>query len=124
MMYLLQDWQQVYCVHKTKILIFIIKLTNIDQETSNVEGAKPALPQCYRAPKYRGYIELKNAKNITSRIKNSTCRVMVHTGLKIAKCSTSRVKKMQKNIIFGPFLAKFALNWVNQNFLGKLKPHH
>ena len=108
MMYLLQDWQQVYCVHKTKILIFIIKLTNIDQETSNVEGAKPALPQCYRAPKYRGYIGLKNEKNITSRIKNSTYRVMVHTGLKIAKCSTSRVKKIQKNIIFGQICIKLS----------------
>ena len=106
MLYLLQDWEQAYCVHNTKIFIFIIKLINIDQETSKVEGAKSALPQYYRAPKYRGYIGLKNAKKITCRVKNSTYRVMVHIWLKIAKCSIYSVKKMQKNIIFGPSLNK------------------
>ena len=52
-----------------------MKLTNIDQETSKVEGTKSALPQYYRALKHRGYIGLKNAKNITCRVKNSTYRV-------------------------------------------------
>ena len=33
--------------------IFIIKLTNIDQETSKVEGAKLFLFYYYSAPKYR-----------------------------------------------------------------------
>ena len=75
------------------MFIYIIKLTNIDHKTSKVEGAKSALPQYYRAPKYRGYIGLKNARNITCRVKNSTFRVMVHIGLKIAKISTYRVKK-------------------------------
>ena len=55
--------------------IFIIKLTNIDQETSKVEGAKSALPQYYTASKYRGYIGLKNAKILHARLK------IVHTGL-------------------------------------------
>ena len=115
MMYLLQDWQQVYCVHKTKILIFIIKLTNIDQKTSNVEGAKPALPQCCGAPKYRGYIGLKNAKNITSRIKNSTYRVMVHTGLKIAKCSIHLgLKKCKRTLFLDHF-------WPNLHKIGPIK---
>ena len=108
MLYFLQGWEQAYCVYKTKIFIFIIKLTNIDQETSKVEGAKSALPQYYTASKYRGYIGLKNAKNITCKVKNSTYRVMVHIGLKIAKHNTYRVKKMQKNIIFEPSLAIFA----------------
>ena len=106
MLYLLQDWEQAFCIHKTKIFIFVIKLTNIDQETSKVDWAKSALPQHYRAPKYRGYIGLKNAKNITSRAKNSTYRVMVHIGLKIAKCS--RVKKWKKKILFVPSFAIFA----------------
>ena len=75
MLYLLQDWEQAYCIHKTKIFIFIIKLTNIDQETSKVEGAKSALPQYYTASKYRGYIGLKNAKILHARLK------IVHTGL-------------------------------------------
>ena len=75
MLYLLQDWEQAYCIHKTKIFIFIIKLTNIDQETSKVDWAKSALPQHYRAPKYRGYIELKNAKILHAGLK------IVHVGL-------------------------------------------
>ena len=75
MLYFLQGWEQAYCVHKTKIFIFIIKLTNIDQETSKVEGAKSALPQYYTASKYRGYIGLKNAKILHARLK------IVHTGL-------------------------------------------
>ena len=110
MLYLLQDWEQAYCVHKTKIFIFIIKLTNIDQETSKVEGAKSALPQYYRAPKYRGYIGLKNAKSITCRVKNSTYRVMVHIGLKIAKRSTYRVKKCKRTLFLGhlwPYLPQY-----------------
>ena len=51
MLYILGDWEQAYCVHKTKIFIFTIKLTNTDQETSKVEGAKLVLPHYYRAPK-------------------------------------------------------------------------
>ena len=90
------------------IFIFIKKSTNIDQETSKVQGAKSALPQYYRVPKYRGYIGLQNAKNITWRVKYCTYRVMVHIGLKIAKRDTYRVKKMRKNIIFGSSLAIFA----------------
>ena len=49
---------------------------------------------------------------------------ILHTGLKIVhiiKSNTNRVKKMQKNTIFGPSLAIFAQNWTNQNFLGKSK---
>ena len=91
------------------MFIFIIKLTNIDQETSKVEGAKSALPQYYRAPKYWGYIGLKNEKNITCRVKNSTYRVMVHIGLKIAKHSTYRVKKCKRTLFWGhlwPYLPK------------------
>ena len=107
--YLLKDWEQAYRVHKTKMFIFIIKLTNIDQETSKVEGAKSALPQYYRAPKYWGYIGLKNEKNITCRVKNSTYRVMVHIGLKIAKHSTYRVKKCKRTLFWDhlwPYLPK------------------
>ena len=89
--------------------MFIIKLTNIDQETSKVEGAKSSLPQYYRAPKYRNYIGLKNAKNIRCKVKNSTFRVMVHVGLKIAKRSTYRVKKCKRTLFLGhhwPYLPK------------------
>ena len=38
--------------------MFIIKLTNIDQETSKVDGAKSFLFYYYSAPKYR----VKNCK--------------------------------------------------------------
>ena len=69
MLYLLQDWEQAYCVHKTKIFVFILKFTNIDQESSKVEGAKSALPQYYRVPKYRGYIDLKMQKTLHAGLK-------------------------------------------------------
>ena len=109
MLYLLKEWEQAYFVHKTKIFIFIIKWTNIDQETSKLEEAKSVLPQYYRASKHRGYIGLKNAKNFTCKVKNSTYRVMVHIGLKIAKRSTFRVQKCKKTLFLGhlwPYLAK------------------
>ena len=103
MPYLFQERKQAYCVHNTKIFIFIIKLTNIDQETSKVEGTTSSVPQYYRAPKNKDCIGLKNAKSITYRVKNITYRVMVHIGLKTAKRSTYRVKKCKET-----FLAIFA----------------
>ena len=99
MLYLFQERKQVYCVHKTKIFIFIIKLTNIDQETSKVEGTTSSVPQYYRAPKNKDYTGLKNAKSITCRVKNITYRVMVHIGLKTAKRSTYRVTKCKETFL-------------------------
>lgn len=53
-------------------------------------------------------------KNITYRVKNSTCKVIVHIGLKIA-----HIKKGVHLGILTLFLGQLC---ANQNFLRKSKP--
>ena len=68
-----------------------------------------------------GVYRVKNAKNITCRVKNNTYKVMVHIVLKIAKRSICGVKKMPKEHYFWVILGHTCLKLGQSEFSRKIE---